>query len=130
MSKTFKHIIEVPFHDTDMAGVVHFTNLLRYVEMAEHVAMESVSVPPMSREGGFPKVHIECDYTAPVRFRDEVEIELTLEHISKGALRWLFKLSVRGNTVAQGKIITAHVSATGHADFIPEQWGNRLDALR
>ena len=130
MNKNYIHTIEVPFHDTDMAGVVHFTNLLRYVEMAEHAAMESVTVPAMSREGGFPKVHVECDYVAPVRYRDEVDIVMTLEHISKGALRWSFKMTVLGEAVAHGKIITAHVTATGHPDFIPEQWGNRLDALR
>ncbi len=130
MSKVYKHTVEVPFHDTDMAGVVHFTNLLRYVEMAEHAAMESVSVPPMSQNGGFPKVHVECDYSAPVRFRDQVEVEMSLERISKGSLSWAFKLCVRGQKVAQGKIVTAHVTAQGHPDYIPEAWRNSLDALR
>ncbi len=42
-----------------MAGVVHFTNLLTYVEEAEHAALISVGIKPISNEGGFPKVKVE-----------------------------------------------------------------------
>ena len=32
----FSHQRRVEFSDTDMAGIVHFANYLRYVESAEH----------------------------------------------------------------------------------------------
>ena len=36
MSYEFKVVRRVEFADTDMAGIVHYSNFFRYMEMAEH----------------------------------------------------------------------------------------------
>ena len=56
----YKHCI--PFQDTDMAGVVHYTKILGYAELAEHAYLADLGIEVISNKGGLPKVHVECDY--------------------------------------------------------------------
>ena len=80
MAYEFKVVRSVEFHETDMAGIVHYSNFFRYMETAEHGFFRSLGFslvtdqtdPPI----GWPRVHAECDYFQPLRFEDEVEIHL------------------------------------------------------
>lgn len=119
----------VSFSDTDMAGVVHFTTILRYVEDAEHAALRQMDVPAISKDGGFPKVHVECDYRSPVRFGDEVCVQLELDKISTRSLSWSFVLSVKEKIAARGKIVTAMVSNKGESIEIPKEWRDKLESI-
>ena len=125
----YKHRIVVPFQDTDMAGVVHYTKLLGYVEQAEHAALESVDVPVISSKGGFPKVHIECDYRAPVRFGDEVDVVITLREISDKSLHWGYLLELGGRSLAGGTMVTAMVDIEGKPKVIPLDYRDKLRLL-
>jgi acyl-CoA thioesterase FadM len=63
----------VAFADTDAAGVVHFSRLLCYVEEAEHALLAELKIPLMGDDkdgGGWPRVHIDCNYFAPLRPAD------------------------------------------------------------
>jgi len=44
MSQTFKHRRIIEFRDTDMAGIVHFSNFFSYMEQAEHAFLRSVDL--------------------------------------------------------------------------------------
>ena len=80
MAYEFKAIRRVEFAETDMAGIVHYSNFFRYMETAEHGFFRSLGLsvvmdqfdPPV----GWPRVHAECDYVFPLRFEDEVEIHM------------------------------------------------------
>ncbi|HSH93976.1 MAG TPA: hotdog domain-containing protein, partial [Roseimicrobium sp.] len=80
MSYEFKAVRRVEFSETDMAGIVHYSNFFRYMEHAEHAFFRSLGFsivtshtdPPV----GWPRVHAECDYHHPLRFEDEVEIHM------------------------------------------------------
>ncbi len=80
MAYEFKHQRRIEFYETDMAGIVHFSNYFRFMESAEQAFLRSLGFsvvmehldPPV----GFPRVHAECDYKAPLRFEDVVEIHL------------------------------------------------------
>ena len=80
MPYEFKMTRRVEFADTDMAGMLHFTNFFRYMEEAEHAFYRSlgfsVHVPMCQGSIGWPRVHAACDYVKPLRFEDEVEIHL------------------------------------------------------
>ena len=66
----------VEFGDTDMAGIVHFSNFFRYMEAAETDFLHSRGLSVTWREGGtrfgLPRVSAACDYKSPARFADAI----------------------------------------------------------
>lgn len=81
------------FADTDVAGIMHFSNFFRFMEVCEHAFMRSLgfSVHPSGVESGengsevevgWPRVHASCDYKKPLKFEEEVEIELFVEEVN------------------------------------------------
>ncbi|MGJ8655348.1 MAG: acyl-CoA thioesterase [Akkermansiaceae bacterium] len=120
--KTYLYHHCVPFQDTDMAGVVHYSRILGYVELAEHVFLRELGIPPISKNGGLPKVHVECDYMRPLRFGDELGVELFLLKCSARSIQWGFEISVHGEISAKGKLITAYVDSAGRAGEMPAEW--------
>ena len=73
MAYEFKKMRRVEFADTDMAGILHFANYVRYVEEAEHDFVRSLgaSVYPQGEEGDhpvvFPRLSLRFEYFRPVR---------------------------------------------------------------
>lgn len=78
-----------------MAGIVHFSNFFRYMETAEHAFFRSlggsVVMPEFDPPLGLPRVHAECDYLYPLRFEDEVEIEMLVTEKKPKSLSYQFR---------------------------------------
>jgi YbgC/YbaW family acyl-CoA thioester hydrolase len=77
----FEHKIvrQVEFSETDMAGIVHYSNFFRYMEAAEHAFFRSLgfSIHTTAPERvGWPRVHADCDFRHQLRFEDSLEIHL------------------------------------------------------
>ena len=94
MAYEFKTIRRVEFSETDMAGIMHYSNYFRFMETAEHAFFRSLGLsiinsgePPV----GWPRVHAHCDYKSPLRFEDEVEIHLLVSEKKSKALSYIFK---------------------------------------
>ena len=72
--------LRVEFSDTDAAGIVHFANFFRYMERVEHSFWRSLGLSVQSRVGdhdvGFPRVKVECEFAAPARFEDELDVAM------------------------------------------------------
>src|SRR5687767_8951386 len=92
MVSEFKLNRRVEFHETDMAGIVHFTNFFRYMESIEHAFYRSLgfsvilgnSTAPL----GLPRVHASCDYRRPLRFEDEFQMHLFVREKKKRSLTY------------------------------------------
>ena len=80
MTYEFTTTRTVEFAETDMAGIMHFSNYFRYMESTEHEFFRSLglSVHQSSPTGmiGWARVSASCDYRAPLRYEDVVEIHL------------------------------------------------------
>lgn len=95
MPYEFKAVRRVEFSETDMAGIVHFSNFFRFMETAEHAFYRSLGFsvimdrydPPL----GFPRVHAACDYKRPLRFEDMVEVHLLVKEKRSRVLNYLFR---------------------------------------
>lgn len=109
-----------------MAGVVHYSRILGYAELAEHAFLKELEIPVISKQGGLPKVHVECDYLSPIRFGDDLQVALSLLKCSDKSLHWGFEISVCGKPSAKGKLITAYVNKEGVSAEMPSEW---LDLL-
>ncbi len=112
MAYQFKIRRLVEFSDTDMAGIVHHAVFYRYMESAEHAFFRSLGLsvaPPKTLASvGWPRVHTEADFAAPLRFEDEVEIHLLVAEKKSKALTYAFRLRRLNGPVAievaRGKI--------------------------
>jgi YbgC/YbaW family acyl-CoA thioester hydrolase len=98
-----KKIVE--FFETDMAGIVHFSNFFRYMEMAEHAFYRNLgwSVHPQKSELDviWPRVSATCDYKIPLYFEDTIEIHLMVQKKTEKTIRYLFHFSKSENEISQ-----------------------------
>ncbi|MBK9169678.1 MAG: acyl-CoA thioesterase [Bryobacterales bacterium] len=85
----------VEFSETDMAGIVHFSNFFRYMEAAEHAFFRSLGMsihpPPGEIKVGWPRVHASLDFSSPLRFEDTVEVRLLVKHKRRQSLHYAFR---------------------------------------
>jgi acyl-CoA thioester hydrolase len=116
---TFHTKRRVEFGDTDMAGIMHFSNFFRFMEAAETEFLRSlgisVSYRDEGRRFGFPRVAAACDYTRPARFEDVLDIAVTLEKIGSKSLTYRFDFARDGDAIAVGRITSVFCEqAPGH----------------
>ncbi len=113
MPYDFQHTRRVEFCDTDMAGIMHFSNFFRFMEATETAFMRSLGLSVVLSHCGLdvclPRVHAECDYQLPLRFEDEVRVHLLVEKKAARTLTYqfrFFKISGEARTeVARGRLI-------------------------
>src|SRR6266536_2997064 len=138
MAYEFKAVRSVEFYETDMAGIVHYSNFFRYMEAAEHGFFRSlgfsVVADPIDLPIGWPRVHAECDYLQPLRFEDEVEIRLLVSEMKSKALSYVFRFRKLNASppleVARGKLtvvcVTHEADGKMKATLIPKAVVERI----
>jgi len=109
VSKPFSVTRRVEFGDTDMAGIVHFSNFFRYMESAETAFLRArdLSVAWRDADGlryGFPRVSVSCDYARPARFEDVLTVEVHLEKLGRTSVAYRFEFSRDGVGIATGRM--------------------------
>ncbi len=121
MTSEFRTKRRIKFGETDMAGIVHFSNFFRYMEDAEHEFFRSLGLSGYTRiDGkliGWPRVRAECAYHAPLAFDEEVDIHLVVRKKTKKTITCDFEFSKSGTlSVAHGSMTTICVAmdGTGH----------------
>ncbi|WP_411827318.1 acyl-CoA thioesterase [Luteolibacter sp. AS25] len=106
---------EVAFADTDASGWVHFTKILTYAERAEHDFLVKSDVPVFERKGGgWPRVHVTCDYKMPLKFQEKLQVIIGLKRLGSASICWAFEiLKDGGKLAAVGEMIVAKVDCNG-----------------
>jgi acyl-CoA thioester hydrolase len=113
MAYEFQLIRRVEFSDTDMAGIMHFSNFFRFMEAAETAFMRSLGFSVVLARSGLdvclPRVHAECDYALPLHFEDEVLIRLLVEKKGARTLTYQFRFvrhtPAPEREVARGRLV-------------------------
>jgi YbgC/YbaW family acyl-CoA thioester hydrolase len=107
MPSAFSILRRVQFAETDMAGIVHFSNYFRMMEEVEHAFFRSLGLSvAMQYEGmhvGWPRVSVSCDYFGPVRFEQEVELKLRVARLGEKSFNYEVDFLVEGRRMALGK---------------------------
>ncbi len=124
----------IEFGDTDMAGIVHFSNFFRFMESAECAFLRSrglsVKLDWEGRTIGFPRVSATCDYVSPARFEDLLEIAVGIERIGTKSVTYTFEFTRSGILIARGKVasVCCQVEANDKITSIsiPESYRARL----
>ena len=118
----------VRFVDTDASGRIHYTAMLKHFEYAEQEFFRFLGFTYKEPHGlgyGFPRVHVECDYTAFVAYDDLLSITVTVERIGRTSFTLAFDAAVEGKPVARGKIVIVCVDVATRQSrpFPPEFLG-------
>jgi len=95
----------VEFGDTDMAGIMHYSNFFRFMEVAETSFLQSLgaSVHWRSDDGthyGFPRVKVGCEFVKPVRFEDILTIRVAVERLGTKSISYRFEFANKDEVIA------------------------------
>ena len=86
----------VEFSETDMAGLVHFSNFFKYMETAERDFFEAAGVDLIRTQPGelvgWPRARAECKFSAPLRFGDTIDIHLAVKSVKDRAIDYQFRI--------------------------------------
>jgi acyl-CoA thioester hydrolase len=120
---------DVEFSDTDMAGIMHFSNFFRFMEAAEHGFFRSLGLSIHTTDPeplGWPRVHADCDFRFPLKFEDSVEVRLLVREKREKSIVYSFvfrKLNEDPQReVARGTLAVACVRrdrSTGQLTAVP-----------
>jgi len=125
MPSAFRARRRIEFYETDMAGIVHFSNFFRFMESTEHAFFRSLGLVLHENDGqsmsGWARVQAACEYLSPLHYMDEVEIELEVREKTKSSLSYDFVFRrvadrdgpTASEEVARGSLRVVHVAKNG-----------------
>jgi acyl-CoA thioester hydrolase len=125
----------VEYVDTDMSGIMHFSRYLVFMENAEHAFLAALGASVQWREGEremtFPRVAVACEYLAPCRFGEELEVHLKVLRKGTKSLTYGFEVTRGGGAVARGRTTCACCELEGAEGLrpapIPEWIAERIE---
>jgi acyl-CoA thioester hydrolase len=106
----------VQFHETDAAGIVHFSWFFRYMEEAEHALWRDagISIHRAGAEIGWPRVAASFEFRRPLRFEDEFDVRLRIAEMTRRTIRYACVLTQEDTTIASGELTIACVLKRPH----------------
>jgi len=121
MPSEFRLTRIVEFCETDMAGIMHFSNFFCWMEACEAGFYRSLDLPLISfvpgNVVGWPRVTASCSYKAPLRLNDTVEVRLLVKEVRTKAVIYVFQFrqvvagKVQPALVAEGEIAAVCVTS-------------------
>lgn len=123
--------VRVPFFDVDSSERIHYTAMLRYMEIAEHELMRSLGFPYATTLLAlrFPRVHVSCDYRSAIRYDDVLTVEARVDHVGRSSWTVVFtaRLASEGEVAAEGKMtIVALDPETERSRPLPDELRSAL----
>ncbi|MDP2388728.1 MAG: thioesterase family protein [Acidobacteriota bacterium] len=109
------------FAETDLAGMVHFSNFFRYMEEAEHALWRAAGMridsPSLASSGGasphahlkWPRVSAAFDFKRPLRFEDEFEVLVGIAAVTPRSIQYNHTIMRGEITVGIGTVTAACV---------------------
>jgi YbgC/YbaW family acyl-CoA thioester hydrolase len=136
-SRISKHTIRrrVQFHETDAAGIVHFSRFFLFMEEAEHALWREagLSIANRTEPVGFPRVAARFDYQKPLRFEDEFDVTIRIVTIAEKTIEYQCVLARPdgGEPIATGSLtiicVTREPNTPMKARAIPAEIRDRLE---
>jgi acyl-CoA thioester hydrolase len=105
----FRYSRQVKFYETDLAGVVHFSNYFRFMEEAEHALWRAagLTVDRAGADLGYPRVSATFDYKSPLFFEDAFTIVARIHSVTKRTIKYSFVFTRGDTAIGAGSLTTA-----------------------
>ena len=129
--RAFRYRRRVQFAETDLAGIVHFSMMFRYMEEAEHALWRAAGLTIAGRESdiGWPRLSAACEFRNRLYFEEEFDVLVRLAEIKTRTIEYEFTM-IRGETViAVGTMTSVCVRrgpGTMKAIEIPAEFSEKL----
>jgi YbgC/YbaW family acyl-CoA thioester hydrolase len=101
----------VQFAETDMAGIVHFSVIFRYMEEAEHALWRAAGLSIAERDSdiGWPRISAACEFRNPLRFEEEFEVRARIGSLKTRTIEYEFTLVRERTVIAVGTMTSVCV---------------------
>ncbi len=121
----YTHHGRVAFHETDAAGIAHFSSYFLYAEEAETAALASLGIfsADTLRHYALPRVQVSARYSRPLHFADAYVVRTTLSYIGNSSLTWCFDIMCEEAACARVELTSArrHVADGSAAPYTPQE---------
>lgn len=116
----FHYHRRVQFAETDLAGIVHFSWYLRYMEEAEHALWRAAGMSIVGNDLHWPRVSAYAEYKRPLRFEDEIAVKVRAS-FGRSRIQYGFEILRGHDVVATGAMtsVCARSERNGHLKTIP-----------
>ena len=128
----FTTTFRVRWVDTDIAGVMHFSNFLRYFEACEQEFYRSLSMTWNSIREKYgimlPRVEVRCNFKAPCRFDDLIEVRLMVLEVTSKTIAYDFHVFRKDENqlAAEGYMKCIAVNSDWRAVDLPAELGKAV----
>ena len=107
----------IQWFDTDSSTKYHNTAPLRLMEEAEASLLDQLGIVRQVY-GWLPRVHVTIDYLRPLRFWDEVEVDLEVADVGRASVTYTFAVRKGQDSCAEGRVIAVYIDQEGN----PQPW--------
>ncbi len=125
---------KVRFVETDMMGVVHHANYLRWFEMGRVAYLHACGISLldlMDSDIVFPIMEVRAKYKHPLVFDDEFEIQTVLESLNKAKMDFTYRvLRSRDQQVCvEGFTRNVFTSRQGKIIRLADKWFSKIKVM-
>jgi YbgC/YbaW family acyl-CoA thioester hydrolase len=107
----------IQWFDTDSSTKYHNTAPLRLMEEAEATLLDQLGIV-RDVYGWLPRRQATIDYLRPLRFWDEVEVDLEVVDVGRSSVTYVFAIRKGQDRFAEGRVVAVYVDEEGS----PRPW--------
>ena len=113
---------KVQYYETDMMGIAHHANYIRWMEEARIDFMEQLGYPYADMEKGgiySPVRSLACDYRKPCTFNDELSITVSISAFTGARLMLRYEIKKGDELICEARSEHAFVDKVGRVIRLP-----------
>ena len=130
MTKEFKHEIKIYYEDTDVGGVVYYSNYLNFLERARTEMIETVGLSnkKLLEENKTLIIVKSCniEYVSPAKLEDKITIYSSIQSLSKASFVIIQNIMKDDTLIVKAKLKLVTVNQEGKPIKIPSVLEKKL----
>ena len=123
MTKEFKYEIKIYYEDTDVGGVVYYSNYLNFLERARTEMIETVGLSnkKLLEENKTLIIVKSCniEYESPAKLEDKITVYSSIESFSKASFVVIQNIMKDDTLIVKAKLKLVTVNQEGKPIKIP-----------
>ena len=125
MSKEFTHEVKVYYEDTDVGGVVYYSNYLKFLERARTEALFSIGFSNKKIQENYNSLIIvkscNIEYKKPAHLEDELKVRSFVKSITKTSFFMNQIITKDKEIVVEAQVHLVFVNKEGKPVKIPDE---------